>query len=422
MLLGAIADDVSGATDLCDTLVGEGLRTVQLLGLPQGDTPVPDAEAVVVALKSRTIPAEEAVAMSLGALDWLRRGGARQILFKYCSTFDSTDRGNIGPVADALADALDVPVALHAPSFPENGRTVYRGHLFVGDRLISESPMRHHPLTPMTDPDLVRVLGRQSPRRVGLLPYETVLAGPAAIRAALGRLAGGGVRHAIADAILDGDLRSLGAALDGAPLLCGGSGIARGLPANFRAAGAVPEGAADALPPVEGRSAVLAGSCSAATLAQVAAMAAERPAFALDPRRAGEGRDLVAEAVEWAERHLDDGPILIHSSVPPETLAEIQGRMGREAAGTLVEEMLGRIAAALVARGVRRLVIAGGETSGAVAAALGVRALRIGPRIDRGVPWTLGLGDPPLALAFKSGNFGGPDFFLRSLAMLDAAG
>jgi uncharacterized protein YgbK (DUF1537 family) len=428
VLLGAIADDFTGATDLCNTLVRRGMRTVQLIDMPAARSPIPDAEAVVIALKSRTIPAADAVRMSLAALGWLRQAGARQILFKYCSTFDSTDQGNIGPVAEALLDALGSdPVSQHGagftlfcPAFPEAGRTIYKGYLFVGDVLLSESGMRDHPLTPMRDPSLVRVLQRQSRGPVGLVQHRTVAQGAAAIRAAFGELRRQGFRHAIVDAIADHDLEAIGEAAADLALITGGSGIALGLPANFRRQGLLGEGSgADALPPVGGMAAVLSGSCSQATQAQVAYMRERASVFSIDPLAAAEGRDLAEEALAWAAPRIGEGSVVISATAPPEVVAAVQQRLGRERAGALVEGILAKIAQGLVERGVRRLVVAGGETAGAVVQALGITGLRIGRQIDPGVPWTVSLGEPPLALALKSGNFGAEDFFLRAFAVLE---
>jgi 3-dehydrotetronate 4-kinase len=419
VLLGAIADDFTGATDLCNTLVRRGMRTVQLIDVPAPATNVPDAEAVVVALKSRTIPAEEAIDKSLAALAWLQKAGARQILFKYCSTFDSTDAGNIGPVADALMDALGTDFTLFCPAFPEAGRTIYHGYLFVGDVLLSESGMRDHPLTPMRDPSLVRVLQAQSRGRVGLVPVATVSWGAEAVRAAFAELRQHGFRHTIVDAIEDGHLEAIGAAAADFKLITGGSGIALGLPENFRRQGLLGNiGEADSLPAISGAAAVLSGSCSPATLAQVAYMRERAPVFTIDPIAAAEGRKLVEEALDWAKPLLDNGPILVSATAPAESVAEVQRRLGRERAGALVEETLAAIARGLAANGTRRLVIAGGETAGAIVQALGVTGLRIGRQIDPGVPWTMSLGEPALALALKSGNFGAPDFFLRAFSVL----
>jgi len=419
VLLGAIADDFTGATDLCNTLVRRGMRTVQLIDVPGADAAVPDAEAVVIALKSRTIPAREAMAMSLAALDWLKNAGARQILFKYCSTFDSTDEGNIGPVADALLDALGSDFTLFCPAFPELGRSIFKGYLFVGDALLSESGMRDHPLTPMRDPSLVRVLQRQTEGKVGLVPYCEVARGPQAIRDRFASLRQAGYRHAVIDAVEDRHLEWIGEAVADLPLITGGSGIALGLPENFRRQGLLgQDGSADALPHVEGAAAVLSGSCSQATQAQVAYMRERRPMFAIDPVTAGSG-DIVQEALDWADRNIGDMPILISATAPPEQVAAVQEVLGRERAGALVEAAMAEIAKGLVARGVRRLVVAGGETSGAVAQALGITGLRIGRQIDPGVPWTMSLGEPPIALALKSGNFGAEDFFLRAFDVLE---
>jgi 3-dehydrotetronate 4-kinase len=431
VVLGAIADDFTGATDLCNTLVRRGMKTVQLIDVPGGNTPVPDAEAVVVALKSRTIPAADAVAMSLGALAWLRQAGARQILFKYCSTFDSTDSGNIGPVAEALLDALGSDLTLYCPAFPEAGRTIFKGYLFVGDMLLSESGMKDHPLTPMRDPSLVRVLQRQSRGRVGLVQHATVANGPAAIAAAFARLRQDGCRHAVVDAIADRDLEAIGEAARDFALITGGSGIALGLPENFRRLGLIGDGGgADLLPRIGGKAAVLSGSCSQATLAQLAYMRERAPVFAIDPLAAAAGRDVAAEAIDWAVGKLGDQPILFAATAPADEVAAVQQQLGREAAGALVERIMAAIAGGLVARGVRRLVVAGGETAGAVVQALGITGLRIGRQIDPGVPWTVSLpgnsgpgnpSQPPLALALKSGNFGAPDFFLRAFTALDEA-
>ncbi|MCC7548477.1 MAG: four-carbon acid sugar kinase family protein [Burkholderiales bacterium] len=414
ILLGCIADDFTGATDLANTLVKAGMRTVQLLGVPRAGLSVPEADAVIVALKSRSNPAEEAVHMSLGALQWLQAAGARQFYFKYCSTFDSTDLGNIGPVADALLDALGARFTVFNPAFPTNRRTVYKGYLFVGDELLSESGMRHHPLTPMTDPSLVRVLQRQTPHKVELVPYASLAKGATAVREAFEGLRESGVRHAVLDSITDEHLFALGEACADLKLVTGGSGMAMGLPANFVRAGLMRTGRSAQLPRVAGPTAVLAGSCSVATQGQVAQMKRDHEAFELDPLAMAAGRDVAAEALAWAGSRLSERPILIYSTAAPEQVSEVQARIGREQAGELVERTMGRVAQGLVERGVRRMVVAGGETSGAVVGALGVEGLAIGPEIDPGVPWTFGIGAPTLALALKSGNFGGPDFFTRA--------
>jgi 3-dehydrotetronate 4-kinase len=431
VLLGAIADDFTGATDLCNTLVRGGMRTVQLIDVPRGnfgngDTPVPDAEAVVIALKSRTIPADRAIDMSLDALIWLRRAGARQILFKYCSTFDSTDEGNIGPVAEALLDALDSDFTLYCPAFPEAGRTIFKGYLFVGDVLLSESGMRDHPLTPMRDPSLVRVLQRQAKGKVGLVQHATVAKGSEAIAAAFAGLKQQGCRHAVVDAIADRDLAAIGEAARDFALITGGSGIALGLPENFRRRGLIGDGAAaDALPKITGKAAVLSGSCSQATLAQLGYMQERAPVFTIDPFAAASGRSVSDEALAWAADKLGERPILFAATAPPDQVATIQAKLGRERAGALVEGIMAEIAKGLVDRGVRRLVVAGGETAGAVVQALGVTGLRIGRQIDPGVPWTVSLptrdDEPALALALKSGNFGAPDFFLRAFDAFEEA-
>ena len=423
MLLGCIADDFTGATDLASMLVGQGMRVVQVIGVPRAGDPPPDVDAVVVALKSRTAPARAAVGESLAALDWLRRAGCRQFFFKYCSTFDSTDDGNIGPVADALVAALGCGFAIACPAFPANGRSIYQGYLFVGGQLLNESGMENHPLTPMRDANLVRVLSRQTEGTVGLVPFATVSRGPAAIRSAMTALKEQGRRYAIVDAVTDDDLRAIGAAVAGHALITGGSGVGIGLADNFRADGSLTvQQDPGRLPDVAGHAAVLAGSCSRATLFQIGMARAHLPVLELDALATPDAEMLARQALDWARPKLGAVPVVIAASAPPEKVAALQQKLGREAAGALVEATLATIAEGLVAAGVRRLVVAGGETSGAVVTRLGIRSLRIGPAIDPGVPWTYAEGGAaPMLLALKSGNFGAGDFFLKSFAMLGPA-
>jgi 3-dehydrotetronate 4-kinase len=422
MLLGAIADDFTGATDLCSMLVRGGMRTVQLIGVPSPDQAPPDADAVVVALKSRTAPVRQAVDQSLAALRWLQAAGMRQYFFKYCSTFDSTDQGNIGPVADALVAALGCGFALACPAFPTNARTVYQGHLFVGGSLLNESGMEHHPLTPMKDANLVRVLSRQTDGAVGLVNFATIDQGAHAIRDAMTRLKEQGRRYAIVDAITDANLMAIGQAAENHALITGGSGVAMGLPENFRRTGLLPQQTdSAALPPLEGHCAVVAGSCSRATLAQLGYARSHLPVFELDALRTPNAAALSDAALHWAADKIGSKPIVIAASAPPDAVASLQARLGREQAGALIEDAVARVAAGLVEHGVRRMVVAGGETSGAVVGRLGVRSLRIGGEIDPGVPWTYASGNgPDLMLALKSGNFGATDFFLKAFRVLES--
>ena len=412
--LGVIADDFTGATDVASMLVRAGMRTVQVIGVPQG--PCPDADAVVVALKSRTAPVEEAVGQALAALRWLQAGGARQCYFKVCSTFDSTSQGNIGPVAEALMAALGTDFALVCPAFPENGRTVYRGHLFVGDQLLSDSGMRDHPLTPMTDANLVTVLQVQARGRVGLVRYDAVAQGVDAVREHCARLRREGARLAIVDAIDDDALRTIAAASTDLPLIVAGSGVALGLPAVYERQGWIrPDAHAALLDDVGGRGAVLSGSCSSATCAQVEHwVAGNRAAMRIDARELAAGEPVVERALARAAESPGGEPILFYATARPDEVRAVQADLGTERAGRLVEDALARIAHGLVANGVRRLVVAGGETSGAVVQALGVTQLRIGATIAPGVPWTQVEGRP-LQLALKSGNFGGTAFFEQAL-------
>ncbi|BCQ62554.1 3-oxo-tetronate kinase [Pseudomonas protegens] len=417
-LLGCIADDFTGATDLANMLVRGGMRTVQSIGIPSAEVAAGlDADAVVIALKSRTTAASEAVAESLAALQWLRDQGCEQIFFKYCSTFDSTAAGNIGQVSEALLEALGSDFTLACPAFPENGRTIFRGHLFVQDQLLSESGMQHHPLTPMTDANLVRVLQSQTRLPVGLLRYDSIAQGVEAVRSRIAELRGQGVALAIADALSDADLYTLGAACADLPLLTGGSGLALGLPENFRRAGKLRDLDAASLPKVAGGEVVLAGSASLATNAQVDAwLEAERPAWRIDPLALAAGEAVVEQALAFAREQ--QGTVLIYATSTPEEVKAVQRQLGAERAGALVEDALGEIARGLRDSGVRRFVVAGGETSGAVVKALDVRLLQIGAQIDPGVPATVSSGGEPLALALKSGNFGGRDFFSKALGQL----
>lgn len=412
-LLGCLADDYTGATDVAAALRRAGLATVLLFGVPDGDVVVPPCDAVVVALKTRSIPAAEAVAQSRSVAAWLRERGVRTVYSKYCSTFDSTDEGNIGPVTDALLDAAGGELTVLCPTTPEHGRTVYQGHLFVGSTLLSESPLASHPLNPMTDPDLVRVMGRQTPHRVGLVPLDVVRRGPGAVRAALEAHRTGGVRHVVVDATEDDDLAVVAEAAADLPVLTGAAGLARALGARLRPGAAATDPVArPALPP--GPAIVLAGSCSAATLEQVARARAVMPAHRLDPAAVPDRDDLLAAASSWLDRHMADGPVLIYSSAGPEERAAATAAMGPGTA-QLLETTLGALARAAVDRGARRVVVAGGETSGAVVRALGVRAVDVLGEEDTGVPWCVTMEKPAVSLLLKSGNFGRPDLLVRAV-------
>jgi uncharacterized protein YgbK (DUF1537 family) len=420
MLLGAIADDLTGATDLSLTLSREGMKTIQAIGVPGPELDFADADAVVVALKSRTIPADEAVAMSVSAARTLIAAGAEQLVFKYCSTFDSTDRGNIGPVAEALMDLTGADFTVACPAFPANRRSIFKGYLFVGETLLSESAMRDHPLTPMRDANIVRVLQRQTTRKVGLVDLESVEAGVDGILKAFERAWRNGERIVIVDAVRDEHLRAIGEACSGMKLVTGGSGIAMGLPANFRKAGKLDwRDPNDRLVAPKGKAATLVGSCSAATRGQIAAaIAAGAHALQISALDIAAGATSADAVADWIDANAGAIAPIVYSSAEPEAIADVQARLGRDKASALVEGMLASIAGRLKQRGYTRLLVAGGETSGAVVNALGVRALRIGPEIDPGVPWTLSLGDAPIALALKSGNFGAPDFFVKAWRML----
>ncbi|QFZ82696.1 hypothetical protein GFK26_07940 [Variovorax paradoxus] len=419
LVLGCIADDFTGATDLANNLVRAGMRVVQTIGVPAGPLDA-DVDAVVVALKSRTIAPADAIAQSLDALRWLQAQGAQQIYFKYCSTFDSTAQGNIGPVTEALMDALSCDFTIATPAFPDNKRTVFKGYLFAGDVLLNESGMQNHPLTPMTDPNLVRVLQAQCTRKVGLIDHAVVARGAAAIEERIAQLKAEGVTIAIVDAVSNDDLLRMGPALAKLPLLTAGSGVAIGLPANF---GLAPSSQASALPKAGGKTAVVSGSCSLATNRQVLDFIQRGgAAMAIDPLRIAAGVDVAAEVLAWAAPLIDKGSVLVYSTAEAGAVKSVQGRLGVEEAGAMVERTIAAIARGLVERGVHQLVVAGGETSGACVQALGIAQMQIGPQIDPGVPWCHARSDAApdagLHITLKSGNFGSDDFFTKAFTVL----
>lgn len=418
ILLGAVADDYTGASDLANTFSKNGLRTVQTIGPPPDALPLPDVDAVVVALKIRSVAADEAVRAARNARGWLTARGARHVMYKICSTFDSTDAGNIGPVTEAFrADAQGAAIIV-TPAFPETGRSVYLGHLFVNGELLSESPLKDHPLNPMRDSNLVRVLARQSQAPVGLLDLATIAKGADAVNAALAAMSAKGFGAAIADAVFESDLETLGRAALQSPVSTGASGLGLGLARALTKAGSRHEAKLD---PVGGLSAIVAGSCSKATLEQLAIAEKSMPVLRLDTDALMHGDAEVLRALQWAGDRIENGPLAIAASAAPDAVARMQEKYGRDAAGHAIEQATSAIAAELVSRGVKRLVVAGGETSGAAVDRLQIPAFLVGPEIAPGVPVLRTVGGPhgALQLALKSGNFGGPDFFTKALGMME---
>jgi uncharacterized protein YgbK (DUF1537 family) len=422
LALGCIADDYTGASDLANTLTRCGLRTVQTIGIPADDLKLPEVDAVVVSLKSRSIGPGLAVSRSRAAEKWIRSRGADHVLFKICSTFDSTDEGNIGPVMDALrADSGDA-IVLVTPAFPETGRTVYQGNLFVGAVPLNESPLKDHPLNPMRDSNLVRVLARQSRTTVGLVDLAVIARGPDAVRAHLADLAVKGFGAAIADAVFARDLETIGVVALAHRVSVGASGLGLGLARALVASGRVKDNATTTISnaSVGGSAACLAGSCSQATLQQIARAEQTMPVLRLDPERIIAGAEEIRRALAWAGDRLGKGPILIASSSTPDQVAALQARHGRDAAGHAIEQAMADLAEGLVTAGVRRLVVAGGETSGAVVDRLGIPGFLVGAEIAPGVPVlrAVGAAGGEMLLALKSGNFGGPDFFEDALHLM----
>ncbi len=425
-LLGCIADDFTGASDLANNLVRAGMRTIQTIGIPAESQKL-NADAIVISLKSRTISKHEAIKQSLQAYEWLKVQGVEQFYFKYCSTFDSTPQGNIGPVTEALMDAIygkGKGFTIVCPAFPEAKRTIFNGHLFVGNELLSESGMRNHPLTPMTDANLVRVMQAQTQRVVGLVNYDSVRAGHDEIRARFHALQNQGIGIAVVDVTCNQDLDSIALAIADIPLVTAGSGLAIGLPNNWRIRGLLDlSDRSDILPPASGYQAVISGSCSQASNAQVGDFCQRGfPAFAIDPLADVSHVNIAQQAIALAEKHLKNGPILFYTTSQPDIVKSIQEKLGAIKASEHIEKILAEIAKGLVQNGVRQLVVAGGETSGAVVQALGIKQMTIGPQIDSGVPW-MSASSPcyhneTIQLALKSGNFGSIDFFTKSFTQL----
>ena len=414
IFVGCIADDFTGATDLAGFLVKQGFRTIQLNGVPAEEPDLGEVDAVVIALKSRTIAPDEAIAQSLEALNRLKTWGCHQFYFKYCSTFDSTEKGNIGPVIDALLDDLGEDFTIACPALPVNGRSIYQGHLFVNGVLLNESGMQDHPLTPMTDPNLVRFLSKQVRGKVGLVPYEIVEQDSEEIQKAFRKLEAEGNRYAIVDAVTDHHLRHIGQAVKDLKLITGGSGLSMYLIDNFELEGAQNR-SADHMPEIPGNVAMLSGSCSLMTREQVAQAKEKFPSFYLDPIQLFKNPGFMEGAIQWALEHAEQDSVLIYTTSSPEQVKELQDLLGVEKAGDLAENSLKKIAKSLARAGIRKFVIAGGETSGSIVKELNVTVMRIGPEIAPGVPWTTTPGKEPLALALKSGNFGSPDFFEDAL-------
>ena len=412
MLLGCISDDFTGSSDLANTLAKAGMAVVQYSGVPSVPADA-SVEAGVIALKSRSTPAAEAIKQSLAALKWLQNQGCKQFFFKYCSTFDSTDDGNIGPVAEALASALAADAVIVCPSFPGTGRTVFQGHLFVKDQLLSDSPMKGHPLTPMRDSDLRNVLRRQSRGAVGHVPMAIVAEGSVAIRDALAAEARYGRHLIVVDAIHDEDLIVIGAAARDLVLVTGGSGVAMGLPTNFARTGQISATKLD-WQGQAGRCAILSGSCSEATRNQIATHAKTGAQYEIDVAGLMRGEMTIDGLLSWFLAQ-DKLPIL-YSSASPTAVQHVQAEFGIAAVADRLDKLFGDLAIALVAAGVERLIVAGGETSGAVVGALRLNALSMGPEIDPGVP-AMRVGSN-LTIALKSGNFGTDNFFEKAATIL----
>lgn len=418
-MIGVIADDFTGGTDVAVAFRRAGLRVLIQFGTEHPLRATDGADVVVVALKTRTVPVDQAVEESLRAGRELRAAGARQLFFKFCSTFDSTPAGNIGPVCDALAELAGSDLAVVVPSSPAHGRTQYNGHLFVNNQLLSDSPMRHHPLTPMTDSRIPELLRAQTARTVSLVALQEVHTGSAALAEKFTSLRAAGTAYAVVDAIDAGDLAIIGGAILDHPFVSGAAGLAAGLATAVaeRATPADGPAAPADVPRSDGPAIALAGSCSARTLQQIAAMqAAGHPSYQLDAVSVPDSHLLAEAALSWYETQPADLTPLIYSSLPPEKLRESQRLLGVAESAQILETAMGLIARGLVRRGVRRIVVAGGETSGSVVTALEVSGGLIGSEAAPGVPWIFASGTTPITLLLKSGNFGDIDFLIRAVS------
>ncbi len=414
-MFGVIADDLTGATDAACMMARHGMSVTQIIGVPTRPLKE-ECDAVVIALKTRSSPVEEAVAQSLASLSWLQENGADQYYQKYCSTFDSTPRGNIGPVANALSDALGQMTTVFCPAFPENGRTVYQGHMFVGGRLISESSLASHPLTPMTDPDLVRVLAAQSNGvKVVSVPFEDLQQGVSHTSRCLESLEDDAKWFVLADALTDDHILTWARVLKSTQFVTGGSPLCGGL--TFLRGSSTRKVRGNIAPrDADGPRVVLSGSCSEATRRQLKRLQTSHNILQIDPLQLGHGQSHLSQLIAEASETFRAGrSVIVASTAPPDIVAQAQEKFGLEALATLVESALGHVAVALAENGARTFIVAGGETSSAVANALNIERLAIGDEIAPGVPWTQSLDEPQYRLTFKSGNFGSDSFFLEAL-------
>jgi len=421
-VFGVVADDLTGGMETAAMLVAQGVDCGFVTD-PAALAQEPERPAYVVAQKTRVIAADLAVAkMEAGARALLDRG-ARQLFFKYCATFDSTDQGNIGPVADMLLRVAGADRTAFCPGSPELLRTVYSGHLFLGTQLVSESPKRHDPLTPMTDPDLVRVLQRQSKTGVGLLHYPLLRAGAEALEAAIARQMAEGKQFFIIDSVTNDDLATIARLTRDWKVMTGNATIVQYYPPLWKALGLVATDAAvTSLPPVRGGGMVLSGSCADRTLEQLAAFEAARPVLRLDLLSTPDAASAINEAMNWALPRLNEGPVAIATSASPEAVRAAQDRYGRDGAAALAEAILGGLALALKQAGVRRFVVAGGETSGSIVEHLGVKRLRVGAYGGPGIGNAVTDGVEPMGFCLKSGKLGPVDLFLSALHSMEYPG
>ncbi|EGR0635216.1 membrane protein [Vibrio vulnificus] len=418
MLLGVIADDFTGATDIAGFLVENGMRTVQLNGIPKQEVDI-SADAVVISLKSRSCPVDEAINDSVAALKWLQANGCQQFYFKYCSTFDSTAEGNIGPVTDALLAELNEDFTIVCPALPVNGRTVYNGHLFVFQDLLSDSGMRNHPVTPMTDSSLIRMMDAQSQGSSGLVNFQVIEQGSQAVSERFETLKQQGVRYAVVDAFNADHLVTLGQAAKSLKLVTGGSGLAVGIAKNWAELLADQSDAKKAGNPTKAPTVVFSGSCSVMTNQQVAVYKQQAPHFAIDVKACLTDEAYSNHVFDWVMTNIDsEFAPLVYATAEATALKAIQEEFGAQASSHAVEQFFSKLAIKLQQHGVKNFIVAGGETSGVVTQSLAVTGFHIGPQIAPGVPWVKSI-DGELSLALKSGNFGDERFFAKAQSLFE---
>ncbi|PHM35743.1 3-oxo-tetronate kinase [Xenorhabdus innexi] len=411
--LGVIADDFTGATDIASLMVQNGWQVALLLSIPDDSTFIPhDVDAIIISLKSRSCPVDESIEQSLKACRWLRqKANCSRLFFKYCSTFDSTIKGNIGPVTDVLMDELQIDLCLICPALPINGRTVVYGYLFVNGQLLNESDMQYHPINPMKDSNLLRLMEQQSRGTAGLVDINCVRQGELSIRDRLCQLRCKGIRYAVVDTLLMDDLLLVAQAAHDMTLITGGSGLG-GAIARYCSGGNSEKTSIKKLPlPRNRRMVILSGSCSVMTYRQVLEYKKIASTMELDIDKCINNPDYIHLLVDWIIQQPMKGLApMLYTTRPPGVLKLTHNQYESFQVSKIIEQLFAQIANELRQKDFNTFIITGGETSGKVVQSLGINQVGIGAIIAHGVPWVYDL-QSDCWLALKSGNFGEVDFF-----------